>query len=205
MLLEQAKAPWADDSYCAMLKLDGWRGMADIQGAQVELRTRGGSNATRWWPEVCAGLSGLTTTRTVLDGEVVVLDEWGRSDFPRMNERSRRRRWYPGADPVVFFVFDALIVRGKDVRQLPLKKRLAMVARLLAKERPSVRICKHVPGRFAPELFEKAKLLRLEGIVMKRLDSPYVGGEPRTDHWVKIKRRGATPAGKFTRDTALPG
>ncbi len=60
-----------------------------------------------------------------------------------------------------------------------------------------------LPGEQAPDLYEAAVQLKLEGIVVKQLESPYVGGEPRTGHWVKIKRPGATPAQRFTRDTDL--
>jgi bifunctional non-homologous end joining protein LigD len=57
-----------------------------------------------------------------------------------------------------------------------------------------------MPGSEAPALFAAAVQLNLEGVVMKRLDSPYVGG--RSADWVKIKRKGATPAGRFRRGEA---
>ena len=177
--------------------------LVDITGPTVEVRTRNGANASTWWPEICAGLANLSKTRTVLDGEACVLDELGRSDFTRMLERSRRRRWYRDAPPVVFIAFDILIDRGVDVRAEPLRHRKVLLAQALRKQRPNVLLCQHLPGEQAPDLYEAAVQLKLEGIVVKQLESPYVGGEPRTGHWVKIKRPGATPAQRFTRDTDL--
>lgn len=97
MLLAEAKKPWGDPLWIAETKEDGYRQLADISGAAVALRTRGGADSTRWYPELVRALGGLTKTRTVLDGEVVVQDEYGRSDFNRLHARSQRRRWFAGA------------------------------------------------------------------------------------------------------------
>ncbi len=198
MLLTEAKSPWSDDGMLTEPKMDGYRLLAETDGPVVRLRTRNGADATRWYPEL-QSLAGLGKRRTVLDGEVCVLDDLGRSDFDRLHARSRRRRWFPGADPVVYVVFDVLVHQGVDVRPLPLASRKALLKRLLAKPRASVMPCGHFPGTQAPQLYEAALQLKLEGIVMKRLDSPYVGGQTRTGDWVKVKPPGATPAQRFDR------
>ncbi|WP_404666911.1 hypothetical protein [Roseateles asaccharophilus] len=203
MLLATAKQPWSDPEYLVELKADGYRLMVDIEADQVKLSTRRGTDATKWYPELVYSLAGLTKRRTVLDGEVVVLDEIGRTDFERVHARSRRRRRFAGADLVTFIAFDVLVANGRDVRHLELLARKALLAKLLAKRRPQVLLSQYLPGDQAPELFERVLLLKLEGIVMKKLDSPYVGGEPRSDYWFKIKRPNATPAGKFTRDVDI--
>ena len=203
MLLTAARQPSTDPGWIAELKHDGYRLLAEVHGASVALRTRGGADATRWYPELVAALTGLTPTRTVLDGEVCVLDDLGRSDFERLHARSQRRGWYRGADAVVFIAFDVLVHRGRDVRGLALDVRLVLLARLLAKPPGGVLLCQHMPGEEAPRLFAAAVLLKLEGIVLKRLGSIYQGGEPRTGDWVKVKRPGATPAQRFTRDVDL--
>lgn len=203
MLLAASRVPWADPAFCAEIKADGYRLMAEIEGPRVELRTRNGANASTWYPEIRSTLAGLTKTRTVLDGEACVFDTIGRSDFEKLHARSRRRGWYAGADPVAFYVFDMLVHRGKDIRPLPLQDRKALLARLLARPRPGLLLCQYLPGDQAPDLYRMAVELKLEGIVMKRLASPYTGGEPRTGDWIKVKRPNATPAARFTRDTAL--
>jgi bifunctional non-homologous end joining protein LigD len=202
MLLAEASHARADDSVIAELKHDGYRCRVEVIGARVEIRTRNGADATRWWPEVARGLAGLTKTRTVLDGEACVLDDLGRSDFESLHERSRRRGWYAGAPVVIFMAFDLLWLRGVDVRGEPLAQRKAQLAKLLAKPRDNVLLCQHVDGSHAPELYRMACELRLEGIVVKRLDSAYECGE-RSGAWVKVKRPGATPAERFTRDMAI--
>jgi bifunctional non-homologous end joining protein LigD len=198
MLLAEAKTPWVAAGWEAELKHDGYRARVQVLGDQVEIRTRNGADASGWWPEIGAGLAGLTKTRSVLDGEVVVLDDIGRSDFERVHARSRRRRWYPGADPVTFVAFDLLVLRGRDLRALPLAERRAQLARLLASQRKSLLLSKAVPGEQAPQLYAMACQLKLEGIVVKRLDSPYECGV-RSEAWVKVKRPGATPAQRFER------
>ncbi|RZL38305.1 MAG: hypothetical protein EOP35_06090 [Rubrivivax sp.] len=199
MLLAEAKQARADDGVICELKHDGYRLLAQVQGPSVALRSRGGADATGWYPELARDLAGLSRARVVLDGEVVVLDDLGRSDFERLHARSRRRGWYDGADAVVFVAFDVLVHRGKDVRDQPLETRKALLSRLLAKPRPSVLLCQSVPGEHAPQLYRMACELKLEGIVLKRLGSVYTGGEPRTGDWVKVKRPGATPAQRFER------
>jgi bifunctional non-homologous end joining protein LigD len=198
MLLTEAKAPWVAVGWEAELKHDGYRARVQVAGDQVEIRTRNGADATAWWPEIGAGLAGLTKSRTVLDGEAVVLDGIGRSDFERLHARSRRRRSHAGADAVTFVAFDVLVLRGRDVRALPLVERRAQLARLLASPRPDVLLSQAVPGEQAPQLYAMAVQLKLEGIVLKRLSSPYQCGQ-RSDDWVKVKRPGATPAQRFER------
>ncbi|WP_260501707.1 hypothetical protein [Aquabacterium sp. J223] len=102
MLLSEVREPFDDPAWTFELKFDGWRLLAAVAGDQVELRTRNGASATRWFPEVATNLAGLAGGPHVLDGEVCVLDDLGRSDFDRLQDRARRRGWKPGFDPVVF-------------------------------------------------------------------------------------------------------
>jgi hypothetical protein len=73
----------------------------------VHLRTRNVADFSGWYPEIVQSLVTLAGHR-VLDGEMCVLDDIGRPDFERLQERSRRRRWYAGCDPVAFMAFDTL-------------------------------------------------------------------------------------------------
>lgn len=200
MLLDEARQTWNDTATLCEIKADGYRLMAEVVGNTVALKTRNGAIATKWYPEVCAGLAGLTSTRTVLDGEACVFDELGRTDFEALHERSRRRRAVAGGPAVTFYVFDVLVLTGEDVRAEPLEWRKAQLQELLQDQRPGVLRCQHLPGDRAVELYRMAAQLKLEGIVIKTLNSPYVGGEPRTGYSVKVKRPGATPAKRFTRE-----
>ena len=202
MLLTERRNAFSDPGWSFELKFDGYRLLAEIAAGKVALKSRGGANATRWFPEVAAGLAALPGGRHVLDGEVCVLDAMGRSDFDRLHARAKRRRWYEGADPVVFCAFDALVVNGRDIMAKPLAARKTALRRLLTPALAQVLYVAGIGGE-GVALYEQAVALKLEGIVAKRDSSPYVPGA-RSPDWVKIKRPGATPAGRFGRYPGNP-
>lgn len=202
MLLTERKSPFSDPGWSFELKFDGYRLLAEIDAGRVQLKSRGGADATRWFPEVAAGLAALPGGRHVLDGEVCVLDAMGRSDFDRLHARAMRRKWYAGADPVVFCAFDALVVNGRSVMAKPLAARKTALRRLLTPAPAQVLYVAGIQGE-GVALYEQAVALKLEGIVAKREGSPYVPGTRSAD-WVKIKRPGATPAGRFSRKPPTP-
>jgi bifunctional non-homologous end joining protein LigD len=197
MLLTERKTPFSDPGWSYELKFDGYRLMVEVDAGAVALKSRGGADATRWFPEVVAGLSALRGGRHVLDGEVCVLDDLGRADFDQLHARAMRRKWFKGAPPVVFCAFDAMVINGRDIMAKPLVARKAALRRLLTPAPAQVLYVAGIKGEGAA-LYEQAVALRLEGIVAKREGSPYVPGV-RSDDWVKIKRPGATPAQRFTR------
>lgn len=197
MLLSELPRPFSDPAWTYELKFDGYRLMAEVDAGRCVLKSRNGANATTWFPEVAAGLAKLPGGPHVLDGEACVLDELGRSDFDRLHARARRRRNWPGADPVVFCAFDALVIGGRDIMGRPLAARKAALKRLLASRPPSVLYVSGIDGD-GEGLYAQAVALRLEGIVAKRLASVYRPGV-RSEDWVKVKRPGAVPPQRFDR------
>jgi bifunctional non-homologous end joining protein LigD len=197
MLLDERLLPWGDPAWVYELKFDGYRVLAEFGNGSAELRTRNGVDCTKWFPEVAKSLASVKGGPHVVDGEVCVLDDLGRSNFERLQDRARRRRWYEGADPVTYCVFDLLTEDGKDLTGLTLLKRKARMFKRLA-GLPSILPMAHVDAEHGQELFEMAKQLKIEGIVAKRADSVYKPGV-RTSDWVKIKRAGAVPAERFKR------
>jgi bifunctional non-homologous end joining protein LigD len=197
MLLAERRPPVPTPGWIYELKYDGYRVMARIDhGGHVDLRSRKGYNCTRWYPEVAAGLAQLHGQH-LLDGEVCVLDEFGRSDFARLHVRSRRRKWYAGAAPVAFLAFDLLAFRGVDVRGWPLERRKEALQQLLTPAPPAVLYVSHLDSD-GDQLYANACALQLEGIVCKRLGSPYADGQ-RNGDWLKVKRPGAVPPERFKR------
>lgn len=135
MLLTEWKALPSTGDWLWEIKLDGYRVLAATGTPQ--LKTKGGADATSWFPEIAAALATLPAG-SILDGEVCVLDDIGRSDFERLQTRARRRGLRPGDDTVVYCVFDLLVNRGRDLRELPVEKRKAALRKLLAGESPGL-------------------------------------------------------------------
>ena len=95
---------------------------------------------------------------------------------------------------LVYYVFDLLMLDGKDLRALPLIKRKTLLERLL-KPHPQLNYVDHVEGQ-GLAMFAGALALKLEGVVAKDSKSPYVEGPPVTWHWQKIKNKDYKRQGK---------
>jgi bifunctional non-homologous end joining protein LigD len=194
MLFEEAPRPFSDPAWTFEIKFDGYRVLAASDETGVKMKSRNGADAAPWFPEVAESLRSVASRRIILDGEVCVLDELGRSDFNRLQARARRRRFL-AAEPVVFCVFDVLAVGGASVMERPLHERKTNLSalRLL----PHILVVDDIPEH--GELFYRhAVALELEGLVAKRLASTYQPGI-RSKDWLKIKRPGAIPAARFRR------
>ena len=103
--------------------------------------------------------------------------ENGITDFNRLHSRTHDALAYA-------YAFDLLAIDGTDTRALPLSERKAALAHLLRKAKPGIRYTEHLVGD-GRIIFERACMMGLEGIVSKRLNSPYRSG--KTKAWVKLK------------------
>lgn len=198
LLSEDKRMPLGKPGWLYEIKFDGYRLVAGVSDGQVELRTRNGADATKWFPEIVTGLKALKGGPHILDGEVCVLDDVGRSDFNRLQDRARRRKWYEGADPVVFCAFDLLAQHGKPLIGLPVEVRKQRLAALLTPAPACVLYVGHFDAAHGQQLYDTAKQLKLEGLVAKRAGSLYLPGERSAD-WVKCKVPGAVPPERFKR------
>ena len=189
MLASSADEPFDSPQFTYEPKWDGVRTLAFVDGGEVRLQTRNLLDCTKQYPEVHGAAEALTGAyQAILDGEIVALDENGVPSFqrlqPRVHQRdesavSRLRK----SVPVVYEVFDVLHLDGEDLTTQPLRERRR---RLEAALQPmgAIRLSEGFPGD-GVALFNAAREQGLEGIVAKRLDSPYVSG--RSAAWVKIK------------------
>jgi bifunctional non-homologous end joining protein LigD len=202
MLLAERKTPPAhEDAYLVEIKYDGYRVLSEFgAGKPTVLRTKNGANCTSWFPEVAKGLAGVTLSgRHVVDGEMCVLDDIGRADFDALQARALRRRFTAGDPPVTYCVFDLLVLDGRSVMGLPLLERKALLRQLLEPPPPFTLFADHFSGEgMVSWMFSKALELRLEGVVAKLANSAYQPGV-RSPDWVKVKRPGAVPPGRFRR------
>lgn len=169
------------------VKWDGVRALAEV-GDGVTLTSRNGNRITPAWPELCTPPAGLRDT--VVDGEIIALNERGVPDFRMLADRMHVRKVATVARlaqriPATFMVFDVLRLRGEDLLHLPLTERRRRLAELDLT--PSGW---QVPGEYddGPMLFEATRAQGLEGIVSKRRDSTYRPGE-RSPHWLKLAHR----------------
>ena len=178
----------SDPSWLFEIKYDGIRVLASRAGDEIELRGRSGQVVTTRYPEVTAALHALPLTSFVLDGEIVALDERGRSSFQRLQERMGLTRPADverarGVVPVSAVFFDALVLDGRDLRRLPLEARKECL-RLLVPPRGVVYFGDHVLEHGA-DFLAAACEQGLEGVVAKKRDSPYAA--KRSRDWLKIK------------------
>jgi len=188
MLAQPRERPFTRAGWLFEIKYDGYRLFGVRDGKQVRLQYRRGSDATATFPELADALGALPYDRFVIDGELVALDESGRPEFHRLQERvhlSRKEdiRRAGFERPVTYFVFDLLAFETADLRSMPLVERKALLRELLPPAGP-LRYCDHIEER-GEAMFEAARAMGLEGIVAKRADSAYRSG--RSDAWIKIR------------------
>jgi bifunctional non-homologous end joining protein LigD len=189
------------DGWAFEIKWDGMRLVASIDPGSdppVRLTSSTGKDATARFPELQALVDATGGLPAVLDGEAIVLDETGRSDFGRL--QSRMHVEGAAAAPVRIMLFDVLAVDGRDTTPLPFSERHRLLTELVD-EGPwwSVPAVHHGDGA---ELLDAARERGLEGLVAKRRDSRYEPGR-RSRAWrkVKIRRRQELVVGGWTAGT----
>jgi bifunctional non-homologous end joining protein LigD len=160
-------------------KLDGYRLLCRIDKDRVALLTRRGNDWTDRFGAIAAAAAELPCSSALLDGEAVVFDERGLTDFQRLQNAIAR-----GEPAIVLVAFDLLYLDGWDLRAAPLRERKALLAELLAGAPPAVRYGDHVE-QGGDAFFREACGMGLEGIVAKRADDPYRAERSRS--WLKVK------------------
>jgi bifunctional non-homologous end joining protein LigD len=169
------------DKWLHEIKYDGYRAIAATAGGRVAIYTRTGLDWSDRFASVVQPLADLPCKAALVDGEICVLDDNGRSDFGALQDALGR-----GNGGLIYYVFDLLALDGKDLRKEPQIKRKQQLAKLLEdmpKAGPVI-YSDHVDGH-GPEFFASAREHELEGIVSKLASAPYKSG--RTKNWMKTK------------------
>ena len=175
------EAPPQGAEWLHEIKFDGYRAEAAIGGGKTVIYTRTGLDWTDKFKGLAQPLADLPCKSALVDGEAVVLDAEGRSDFGKLQNAIAE-----GKAGIVYYAFDLLALDGEDLRKQPLRERKARLSKLL-EDQPSAGplfYSDHVVGQ-GRETFEHAREMKLEGIVSKRADAPYRSG--RTKGWLKAK------------------
>jgi DNA ligase D-like protein (predicted ligase) len=172
--------PPTGEGWIHEIKHDGYRTLIVIDGGQVRAFTKNGTVWTAAYRRVVDACSKLACKAAVLDGEMVVQDERGVTDFHAL-----RSAIHTAPHRIVFFAFDLLHLEGQDLRGQPLMERRALLRKLIRPDKRSpVQFSDHVEGDGAT-FFKAAAEIGLEGIVSKRMASRYFSGPSRS--WLKTK------------------
>jgi bifunctional non-homologous end joining protein LigD len=172
----ERETPPAGAEWVHEIKHDGYRMLVRRDGEHVRLYSRNANDWTARLPAIAAGAALLKAKSFSIDGEAVVIGPNGLTDF----EALRRR----GAGEIaVLYAFDLLELDGDDLRNLPIETRKATLASLLRKP-GRLRLSEHISAD-GPQVFAHACRLGAEGIVSKRLGSPYRSGPHSA--WVKVR------------------
>jgi bifunctional non-homologous end joining protein LigD len=159
------------------VKLDGYRAIGVKTSRDAILYSRNGKNFNKRFPQIAAALRDLPVD-SVIDGEVVALDDSGRPDFHRLQHFTAE------ASRIHYFVFDLLILKQRDLTKLPLSERRELMKSIKLRS-PRIRISEQF-NISAADMLAAVRQQQLEGVVAKRKTSIYEAGK-RTGSWVKMR------------------
>jgi bifunctional non-homologous end joining protein LigD len=187
MMATGGAQPFDSPDWVFEVKWDGVRTLALIDGGTTKLLSRRTRDVTAQYPELERIGEQLSGFNGLLDGEIVSLDDRGRPSFERLQQRSATGR--PGqalvqSHPIEYVVFDLLWLDGESLMNKPLEERFEIMSRVVVPGR-HVQLATRIPAK-GTLFFEEAKKLGLEGVIAKKLGSPYQPGR-RTKEWLKIK------------------
>jgi bifunctional non-homologous end joining protein LigD len=177
MLATLTDEPFDDPEWVFEIKWDGYRAIGAWDGKSTQLYSRNGLDFSQKYPPVYEALRQLKKP-AVIDGEIVVLDEEGRSRFELLQNYGK------SGGQLAYLVFDCLWVDGHDITGLPLAERKELLKSIV----PSSGIIKysdHIEKQ-GLAFYKTAQNQKLEGIMAKHVRSTYKKGV-RTDEWLKIK------------------
>ncbi len=186
MLLKQGKV-FDNENYIYEMKFDGFRTIIYLDNHNIEIRSRNNKDVTNLYPEL-KSLINCSQKNCILDGELIVMGDNG-PDFFKMQKRGRLKiaskiKQASIDNPVCFIAFDILYYDKNDLTNLPLFKRKEYLDKYI-KENDYLIKTKYIKKE-GKKLFNEIKKKGLEGVVAKKIDSPYLIGK-RVDFWVKFK------------------
>ena len=170
------RAPVAE-GWVHEIKHDGFRLQIHVYDSRVRLYTMTGIDWTERYPWIIEDVARLNVRHAIIDTECCCDGDNGITDFERLMARGHDASAYA-------YAFDLLAFDGDDMRRRPLGDRKAALAKLLRRAKPGIRYSEHLEGD-GTAIFGEACRMGLEGIVSKRLNSPYRSGKAKS--WLKVK------------------
>ena len=163
------------------MKYDGYRILAFVEGNSARLITRNGNDMTKRFYTIASSLIDLAKGRAmVLDGEIVVTDDSGKTDFQALQNYLNTQK----PQTLTYIVFDMLAIDGEDIRGQTLIDRKEKLRKLMQNTPKALYYSRYVKG-YGKESFDAACEAGMEGIVGKKPDSIYSG--TRNEDWIKLK------------------
>jgi bifunctional non-homologous end joining protein LigD len=181
MKAKLVEKPPATDDWVYELKFDGIRLIAIKADKRVSLLSRNENELSGRFPEIVEAIKDLPSREFVIDGEVVALDDEGRSSFQLLQALEMEER----KSPVYFYAFDLLQLDGKSLLGLQLEARKKFLEQLCAGAGDPIRYS-GVIGSDAKRLLEEVERRGLEGLIGKQRNSAYEPGR-RSGAWIKLK------------------
>lgn len=157
------------------IKYDGYRAQLHIINEGIKVFTRRGYDWTTRFRKVAIDAAMIRASSAIIDGEIVVPGEGGKTDFSALQNSLRGN-----ADNIVLVAFDLLYLGGRDLRRVPLEERKHILKKLISGT--AIQYSDHF-DMDGPELYRRTCRAGLEGVVSKIANSPYAGA--RGDFWVK--------------------
>lgn len=179
MLATLADAPFDDRNWIFEIKWDGYRIVATRKGDEKKLLSRNGNPYDEKFRTIHEELQKIEHD-FVMDGEVVVLDPEGKSDFQALQHLDAQ-----AMGRLYYYVFDLLWLDGYLLQDVPLVQRKELLQQMLPDGLQRIRYCDHIPEK-GKLLFDQMKKLQMEGMIAKRAQSKYHPGK-RSDEWLKVK------------------
>lgn len=165
------------------IKFDGYRMLARVLNGEVKLFTRNGNDWTDRLPAQAKAIAALNLKDSWLDGEVVVLNDNGLPSFQALQNAFDSKV----STDIIFYLFDAPYLNNEDLRELPLEERRKKLKKIIPRSAKS-------PLRYSDtfdadhrSIIQSACAMSLEGVIGKRIGSPYVSR--RSEEWIKLKCR----------------
>ena len=174
------------DEWLHEIKFDGYRVLCRIDNKHARFLTREAQDWTGRFGALVEAAQGLPIHQAFLDGEVVALEENGKTNFQLLQNSLKQNN----TATLVYFVFDLLYLDGWDLTRSPLRDRKKLLEQILKPKRaskmlgPPLRYSEHWIGQ-GDELYQESCRKGLEGIISKKADQPYRSGRSRD--WLKIK------------------
>ncbi len=187
-MLAKTGKPFSSEDWLFESKWDGIRAISYVYNGSARLESRSGLDITRKFPEIQKSLLD-STADVVLDGEIVLVKN-GKPDFQELMKRFQvedelRLEMLSEKYPAVYVVFDILEIEGNPIISWPLEDRKDALFEYVDNS-PRIQVIKYIEGE-GEKFFDAAIKLGFEGIMAKRLGSPYEPGK-RSGNWLKIKK-----------------